>query len=189
MRSTKHEHALSICKQQITRPSSFIQFISFYISSIVSVTMRYSRLFVTSFTLQLASSVCAWGAIGHDTVALIAQNFVSANTTAFAQKILSDTSSTYLQSVANWADSYRATAAGKFSAPFHFIDAEDNPPHTCNVDYQRDCGAAGCVVSAITNYVRASIPTVPSLCLLICVFCRRQEFKPSLFLLLRNNKP
>lgn len=46
----------------------------------------------------------------------------------------------------------RYTTAGKYSAPYHFIDAEDNPPSSCSVDYNRDCGAAGCSVSAIANY-------------------------------------
>jgi hypothetical protein len=53
-----------------------------------------------------------------------------------------------------WADSFRYTQAGKFSAPFHFIDAEDNPPSSCGVTYSRDCGEKGCVVGAISNYVR-----------------------------------
>jgi hypothetical protein len=117
--------------------------------------MHFSRFFVVASTLQLASTVSAWGTLGHDTVALIAQNFVSASTKTFCQGILANKSSTYLADVANWADTYRSTAAGKFSAPFHYIDAEDNPPSSCNVDYQRDCGAGGCVVSAIANYVRA----------------------------------
>jgi hypothetical protein len=41
---------------------------------------------------------------------------------------------------------------GEFSAPFHFIDAEDSPPSACNVDYDRDCAPEGCVVSALSNY-------------------------------------
>jgi hypothetical protein len=36
----------------------------------------------------------------------------------------------------------------------HYIDAEDNPPITCNVDYARDCGDSGCSVSAIANYTQ-----------------------------------
>lgn len=32
-------------------------------------------------------------------------------------------------------------------------DAEDNPPSACSVDLNRDCGAGGCIVSAIANYV------------------------------------
>jgi hypothetical protein len=59
-----------------------------------------------------------------------------------------------LASIASWADSYRATTAGKWSSSLHYIDAEDNPPTTCNVDYERDCGSSGCSVSAIANYTQ-----------------------------------
>lgn len=85
------------------------------------------------------------------------------------QAILGDTSADYLASIAAYvsfsipmmnpeltlsqADTYRSTKAGTFSAPFHYIDALDNPPHSCGVDYARDCGVGGCVVSAISNYV------------------------------------
>lgn len=31
-------------------------------------------------------------------------------------------------SVATWADTYRYTTAGAFSAPWHYVDANDNPP-------------------------------------------------------------
>lgn len=66
--------------------------------------------------------------------------------------MLNDTSDSYLANIASWADSYRATSAGKWSSSFHYIDAEDNPPSDCNVDYDRDCGDTGCSVSAIANY-------------------------------------
>ena len=103
--------------------------------------------------LSLTPSALAWGALGHETIAYIAQDFVTASTRAWAQDILDDTSSSYLASVATWADSFRETAAGRFSAPFHFIDANDDPPDSCNVNFNRDCGSEGCVVSAISNYV------------------------------------
>ena len=102
---------------------------------------------------SLASNVAAWGNLGHETVALIAQQYISSATVTFCQNILGDTSDTYLANVATWADSYRYTSAGSYYAPYHFIDAEDNPPTSCNVDYTRDCGSRGCVVSAIANYV------------------------------------
>jgi hypothetical protein len=95
----------------------------------------------------------AWGTLGHETVALIAQKYLTSSTESWAQGLLSDTSSTYLANVATWADTYRYTSPGSFSAPFHFLDAEDSPPSSCNVNYNRDCGAGGCVVSAINNYV------------------------------------
>lgn len=85
---------------------------------------------VIASLISLASVVSAWGTLGHDTVALIAQSFISADTKGFAQGVLNDTSNTYLANVATWADSYRNTAAGKFSAAFHYIDAEDDPPHS-----------------------------------------------------------
>lgn len=104
--------------------------------------------------LAAVPTTYAWGALGHDTVAYIAQNYVKASTATWAQKILADTSTSYLANYATWADSYRYTTAGKFSAPYHFIDAEDSPPSSCSVDYDRDCGKSGCSVSAITNYTQ-----------------------------------
>jgi len=94
----------------------------------------------------------AWGAMGHETVAYIASNFVAAGTKSYFQALLNDSSADYLAAVSAWADSYRSTAAGKFSAPFHYIDAEDDPPHSCGIDLARDCGPEGCVVSALANY-------------------------------------
>jgi hypothetical protein len=100
-----------------------------------------------------AHSAAAWGTLGHETVAFIAQNFVCDDAKVFFSSILNDSSTQYLAKVATWADSFRYTAAGNFSAPFHFIDAEDHPPASCGVKYARDCGAAGCIVGAIQNYV------------------------------------
>ncbi|CAK7201636.1 hypothetical protein SEUCBS139899_004345 [Sporothrix eucalyptigena] len=96
----------------------------------------------------------AWGSLGHATIAYVAQNFVTSEVKTWAQGVLSDTSSSYLANIASWADDYRSTTAGKWSAPMHFIDAEDNPPSSCNVDYNRDCGSSGCSISAIANYTQ-----------------------------------
>lgn len=88
------------------------------------------------------------------TVATIAELFVQPHTKAYIQSILDDSSSVaYLAKVATWADSYRYTEAGKFSAPYHFIDAIDSPPKTCGVTFSRDCPEEGCVIDAIRNYV------------------------------------
>ncbi|KAJ7292214.1 putative nuclease PA3 [Mycena rebaudengoi] len=106
--------------------------------------------------LATLHGVHAWGVLGHATVAYIAQNYVTPETASWAQGVLNDTSSSYLASIASFADQFRATAAGAWSAPLHFIDAEDNPPTTCNVNLTRDCGTTGCVVSAIANYTQRS---------------------------------
>lgn len=94
---------------------------------------------------------------------------VTTPTKTHFQKILGDTTTDYLAAVATYvnsppqkhkiiltkskADTYRYTSAGLYSKPFHFIDAHDSPPSSCGVDYSRDCGKGGCIVSAIRNYV------------------------------------
>ncbi|KAI3397966.1 hypothetical protein diail_10042 [Diaporthe ilicicola] len=110
----------------------------------------------------LPSGAQAWGAFGHETVAYVATNFVAASTKTYFQSLLGDTSADYLATVSTWADSYRTTTAGKFSAPFHFIDAQDSPPSSCGVDYDRDCGSGGCVISAIQNYTSILLDTSES---------------------------
>jgi hypothetical protein len=114
------------------------------------------KLTLTAPALLILSSVhhaLGWGTLGHETVAFVAQNFVASDTKAFFSSILKDHSTEYLAKVATWADSFRYTKAGRFSEPFHFIDAEDSPPDSCEVKYSRDCGKSGCVVGAINNYV------------------------------------
>ncbi|KAF4551592.1 Nuclease S1-like protein [Elsinoe fawcettii] len=104
--------------------------------------------------LSSLPSAFSWGRLGHDAVAFIAQNYVSSRTERWAQGLLRDTSDQYLANVSTWADSYRNEPGGEFSAPYHYISADDTPPSSCNVDFQRDCGPDGCVVSAIANYTR-----------------------------------
>lgn len=110
-------------------------------------------------SLQLALVVSglpaalAWGNMGHETVAYIASNFVQPATESFFQNLLGDSSSDYLANVATWADTYRYTSEGSYSKPFHFIDAQDNPPSSCDVVMSRDCADGNCVVTAIANYV------------------------------------
>lgn len=115
-------------------------------------TMKFPSTLLVSALLALPGTH-AWGSMGHEAIAYIAQNFLTTATATYCQSVLGDSTTSYLANVATWADSYRYTTAGAFSAPYHYIDAEDNPPDACSVSYTRDCGSAGCVVSAIKNYV------------------------------------
>lgn len=130
------------------------------------------QLAALSILSALAPSVSGWGDLGHQTVGLTAQAFLSSQTVTWAKSILGDNTTTYLGNVAvrlpkniimmeaidtdniqqTWADTFKYTSEGEFSQPYHFIDAKDSPPTTCDVDYDRDCGADGCSVSAIANY-------------------------------------
>jgi hypothetical protein len=72
----------------------------------------------TSLTLLslFGTRAYAWGALGHETVAYIATGLVKNETRTWAQGILGDTSPSYLANIATWADSFRKTEEGEFSA-------------------------------------------------------------------------
>lgn len=113
--------------------------------------MAYQHLFLGLATLRC---VAAWGTLGHATVAYVAQDYLDDAVASWAKGLLGDSSGSYLANIASWADEYRSTDGGEWSAPLHYIDAEDNPPSNCNLDYDRDCGSAGCSVSAVANYTQ-----------------------------------
>ena len=58
----------------------------------------------------------AWGTLGHATVAAIANNYLTSTAKTYVADILGQDVS--MVSVASWADTYRYTTAGEFSAPF-----------------------------------------------------------------------
>ena len=111
--------------------------------------------YVTSRTPQVPASSNAHPptGFGHISVAYVASNFVSPATTSYLQSLLRNDSGDYLAGIATWADSIRYTKWGRFTSDFHFIDAKDDPPRYCGVDFDRDCKKdRGCVVSALHNY-------------------------------------
>ncbi|KAJ9133471.1 Nuclease S1 [Coniochaeta hoffmannii] len=118
-----------------------------------------------AFGVAAIPGATAWGeqGFGHITVAYIASDFVSPKTASYFQTLLRNDSSSYLAGVATWADSIRYTKWGRFTGPFHFIDAHDSPPSNCTVDFDRDCKEEGCVVTAIGNYTaRLLDPALPA---------------------------
>ena len=69
--------------------------------------------------------------LGHQTVANVALQYLQPATLSAVNSILAKDpakTGTTIVSVATWADSYRYGAAGTFTAPYHYIDANDNPP-------------------------------------------------------------
>ena len=95
--------------------------------------------------------------LGHITTAFVASRFVLNSTETYFKELLQNEESDYLAGVATWADSIRYTRWGRFTKNFHFIDAHDNPPESCNVDFERDCKESGCVISALANYTEQSL--------------------------------
>ncbi|TDL19510.1 nuclease Le1 [Rickenella mellea] len=113
--------------------------------------MKISILLMGS--LPFLGRVAAWGALGHQAVGYTAMEFLAPKALKFVQSTLSASDNHSLGPAATWADTVRSEAAFAFTAPFHFIDAEDDPEGgSCSVDETRDCGAAGCILTAIANY-------------------------------------
>ncbi|KAK7692095.1 hypothetical protein QCA50_005501 [Cerrena zonata] len=97
-------------------------------------------------------SVYAWGALGHQSVGFIAQEFLAPKALAFVKNTLGSTYNFSLGPAATWADEVRSQAAFSWSSPLHFVDAEDNPPTSCSVNEKRDCAGNNCILGAIANY-------------------------------------
>src|SRR5690606_4261400 len=61
-----------------------------------------------------------------------------------------------------WPDYFAHKPEGRYSKGWHYIDAKDDPPTECGVQFERDCKEEeGCVVAAIVNMV-SSRYTIPS---------------------------
>ncbi|KAJ7574019.1 nuclease Le1 [Mycena floridula] len=122
--------------------------------------MRVSSIATVAALLASATNVYGWGAVGHETIGFVAMPFLAPKALAAVKSMLAaNFSSTLGGTAATWADTVRSEAAFAFSAPFHFVDAEDNPPSSCSVSVSRDCGSEGCVLTAIANYTARLINT------------------------------
>ncbi|KAG8912141.1 hypothetical protein FRC00_005181 [Tulasnella sp. 408] len=123
--------------------------------------MRLSSSVLTF--VGLASSVQAWGGLGHKTVANVALQFLQADALAGVEAILAAdghkrSPNPSIVDVAVWADSFSHSPTGEFSKAYHYIDARDEPPFQCNVNLARDCaGPEECVVKAIGKYTQQLI--------------------------------
>ena len=76
----------------------------------------------TSLILPLllnAPSAHAWGIVGHATIATIANHYLTAAGKTYVSNKLG--AGVTMASVASWADDYRYTTAGRFSAPYQFV--------------------------------------------------------------------
>lgn len=77
----------------------------------------YLRMYLPILLAVLwASCAKSWGTLGHAVVAGIAEHYLEPETTVWIAGLLGP--GVRLPSVASWADSYRYTKAGRFSAPF-----------------------------------------------------------------------
>ncbi|KAK6524206.1 hypothetical protein TWF694_005863 [Orbilia ellipsospora] len=101
--------------------------------------------------LLSATNVASWGFYGHKTVALLASRYLLPDTAVFVRTYLYKDQT--IMDAAVWADRYAHIPLGRYSKTWHYIDAKDDPPRVCEVNYSRDCAVhgSGCIVSALAN--------------------------------------
>ena len=120
--------------------------------------MRSSLLLTAALSLRSAS---AWGDVGHRTIGLLAEKYFTQAGSDLVSSLLGDLDDNTISDAATWADTIKRTPGFTQSRPWHYIDANDNPPQTCSLKYSRDCDSQGCVVSAIVNQVGPTSTCTP----------------------------
>lgn len=79
----------------------------------------FNRASVVVFFTSAIPAALAWGTVGHATVGAIGDHYLNAAGKAYVASILG--SGVTMESVASWADNYRYTTAGRFSAPYQYV--------------------------------------------------------------------
>lgn len=105
---------------------------------------------LAAICLVLAPVPCiAWGNLAHRTIALLAQKHFTVEASKYTKDLLGNES---IDVAAIWADEYKTLPEGRSTGSWHFVDARDDPPATCNVEYHRDCQPnRTCIIEAIQN--------------------------------------
>jgi hypothetical protein len=102
-----------------------------------------------------ASRVLAWGEHGHRTVGYLSQMYFTTEAETLFNKLVQPNDAFDISDGAVWADSFGTQSKMPWSKPWHYIDAKDEPPVKCKVNFNADCDSAkNCVVGAIANLVR-----------------------------------
>ncbi|KAH0848690.1 hypothetical protein FOPE_02598 [Fonsecaea pedrosoi] len=105
--------------------------------------------------LCLASKAFSWGELGHRTVGYLAQMYFTPEAENLFDELVHPTESFDISDGAVWADDWATQTRMPWSKPWHYIDAKDNPPKKCKVNFNADCDPdKKCIVTAIANMVR-----------------------------------
>ncbi|OAL37675.1 hypothetical protein AYO20_03182 [Fonsecaea nubica] len=104
--------------------------------------------------LCLASKAFSWGELGHRTVGYLAQMYFTSEAENLFDELVHPTESFDISDGAVWADDWATQTRMPWSKPWHYIDAKDNPPKKCKVNFNADCDPdKKCIVTAIANMV------------------------------------
>lgn len=101
------------------------------------------------FQFALMGPALAWGAVGHRTVAVIAEHYMDPAAAASVRELLSLEGSTSIVEVAKWADTIRPEA--RPDAPHHSVRL---PLDSSSYDAGRDCPGGRCIVEALKTDIQ-----------------------------------
>lgn len=108
--------------------------------------------------MVFTGGVLGWGAKGHEAVGYIAMEFLAPNAQSFVESALADFDGS-LGPASTWADSVKKKKGYTWTAPLHYVDAEDDPPRSCSLDFDRDCADGKCILTAIANFTAQVVDT------------------------------
>ena len=111
--------------------------------------MQFLTLLTTTLFTILPLTT-AWGSLGHRTVAYLSSLYLTPSATRFANHLLNGQD---ISEAALFPDKIAHIPSFAYTRQWHYIDAADDPPHSCGINMTRDCAeGSGCVVSAIANH-------------------------------------
>lgn len=101
----------------------------------------------------------AWDANGHAAVGVLAVAQLEPATHSRLEVLMGDLSPETVAADCNWADEYRKTRDGRWSAPLHYVNID---PGSNRYIRTRDCPKDACVVEAVGTFAaRLGDPTLP----------------------------
>jgi hypothetical protein len=99
----------------------------------------------------LPNFIIGWGSTGHRMVGKIAQEFLTANSKAHLNALLSEYGG-QLEHATTWADEIKSNRAWSWASKLHYVSALTTPPSNCSYNDARDCPNSQCIVGGIANY-------------------------------------
>jgi hypothetical protein len=108
---------------------------------------RFSFAWIAMCTLPLGSVAHAWGQLGHEMVAQLAEGRLTPAASAQVEELLKGEADPTLAGIAMWADWLRQTDPERFKATskWHYVNLESG----CKFAAERACPNGECVVGAI----------------------------------------
>jgi hypothetical protein len=112
----------------------------------ISIRLAVLKCLTLVAVLSMHLQAYAWGAEGHQVIALLAESQLTSKVRGEVNRLLAQEPNATMASVSTWADEHRNPA----TAPWHYVNF---PRNNCTYVPERDCPDGKCVVAAIQKQV------------------------------------